>query len=344
MKILFVHPAAVMSISDVSRGYRAALERRGHTIADYQLRARYEYHIRAIPKEMADNATLLSRQACETILNEAMYHEVDYVLIISGLNVHPIALWLLGKVGIPAAVILTESPYDDQDQKTWTDLTHVNSTVDLTVFTNDRHSAEVYGWNFLPPSFDANIHHPVELDSQEECDVLMVGTGWADRQAVLEAVDWTGINLVLYGVWPSITQDSPLFDFYRPLIVNNEHTPKMYCSAKVNLNIHRKSDVAKTPGPRTYELAACGAFQISDARQDIVEMFGDSIPTFETPQELGALIRKYLADEPARKLCAARALDIVCREDFDARAAKLESILEEHRVEVPKRKELQLVT
>lgn len=326
MKILFVHPATTMSIGDVARGYRSALERSGHEMVDYRLDARLGYHKKALPIQFANDQTI-ARFASETILNEAMYCQADLVLIMSGLNVHPIALWLLGKAGFRAAVILTESPYEDDAQRQWADLSHVDSSVDLTVFTNDRFSAETNGWHLLPPSFDPAIHHPMDPVDELACDVLIVGTGWPERQQVLEAVDWTGIDLRLYGIWPGITPDSPLAPYYHPRVVDNKGISALYNSAKVNINFHRRSHCALTPGPRVYELAACGAFQISDPRHDLLSLFKGNIPTFDGPVELGEAVHYFLDRPEERKLLAAGALDCVCGEDFDRRVTDLEATL-----------------
>lgn len=316
-----------MSIGDVSRGYRRALERQGHEISDYRLGSRFEYHRKAIPETVKDQG-ILARQASETILNEALYCNAELVLIISGLNVHPIALWLLGKAGIRAAVILTESPYDDEAQRQWTDLSHVGSDVNLTVFTNDRISSTKYGWHFLPPSFDPAIHYPVEQEESLACDVLMIGTGWTERQQLLEAVNWEGIDLKLFGIWPNIVPGSALAPFYVPEVVSNAKVPTMYCSAKINLNVHRGSEIAMTPGPRVYELAACCAFQMSDPREDLLALFNGGIPTFTSPRELEEKVRYYLDQPEERRYCAGIALDAVCAEDFDKRASTLMAVVE----------------
>lgn len=327
MKILFVQSVAEISTWDVSRGYRSALERQGHDIRDYVMKARFDYHRRALPEGVNNDTTILSRQACENIVVEALYHESDLVVIVSGLNVHPIALWLLGQVGIPACVILTESPYDDESQAQWADLTHVGGKVDLTVFTNDRYSAVANNWHLLAPAYDPALHRPVPVVESDVCDVLLVGTGWGERQAFLEAVDWNGIDLRLYGVWPNILPDSPLSKFYSPMVVDNARIAELYSSSKVCLNFHRRSAVAMTPGPRAYELAACGAFQLSDSRPDLVAMFGDSVPTFDSPEQLGQLIRYYLANPDERLAKASRSLTAVQGNTFDTRAATLIDIV-----------------
>lgn len=328
MRILFVHAAVDFSIGDVSRGYRAALERAGHELADYVMPSRFAYHARALPPEVARDPSFVSKNASECIAIEAMYHKAELVIVVSGLNVHPIALWLCGQIDVPVAVILTESPYDDKDQARWMDMTDAGSGhVDVITFTNDKHSASKRSWVFLPPSFDPTFHHPDEPDDEMKCDVMMVGTGWAERQSFLEAVNWDGIDFRIYGVWPGLVDNpnSPIHKFYQPRVIDNTKIAKVYASAKVNLNFHRKSQVAITPGPRVFELAGCGVFSLSDARKGLKEMFGAAIPTFKTPQQLEAQIRLYIKDEmaPTRDRMAMEAHNCVRDETFDSRVTTM---------------------
>jgi spore maturation protein CgeB len=73
----------------------------------------------------------------------------------------------------------------------------------------------------------------------------------------------------------------------------------------VCLNLHRgllgmdlASDEQVKPeetwslGPRAYEIAACGGFQIAQAgRGELEEVFGDTVPVFETGEEMEAFAR-----------------------------------------------------
>jgi len=52
-------------------------------------------------------------------------------------------------------------------------------------------------------------------------------------------------------------------------------------------------------------------------------MFGDSVPTFTSPEELGRLIRHFLANPEERKARADRSLTAVQGNTFDHRAATL---------------------
>lgn len=328
MRILFVTAGAQVSISDVSRGYQNAFERQGcHEIVYYDMMRRLSYHSGALPDEMRSDVGVLMRQASENIPLEALYHEAELVVIPSGLNIHPVVLWTLAQLGIPTAVIFTESPYDDGPQKLWADLSLVGTQSNATLFTNDRESSDRMGWHYLPPAYDPAIHRPVPAVEDKQCDVVLVATGWKDRVSFLEAVDWNGIDLQIFGVW-DVPVDSPLHKYVHPLVISNDNIAETYCSAKVCLNFHRRSPEAYTPNPRTYEIAACGAFQLSDPRPGLMEMFGSNIPTFSSPESLGEMVQYYLAhpDEMAFKASAARRL--VTEETFDVRAKRLVEVME----------------
>lgn len=333
-RILFVHPGAEFSIWDVGAGLRRALEAQGHTIADYYLTRRLMYHGAAMDAggldPDAENIAAVSKQASENVLIEALYHRADLVIIVSGLNLHPLALWLLDRVGdphIPVAVVLTESPYEDPQQIEW--LSAHRSPI---VFTNDRASARLHGWSYLPHAFDPAVHYSRKPEPTEACDVLMVATGWRERQELFEQIDWSGIRLRLIGPWPYLPEAHPLRAFVEDRCVPNAELPQLYASAKICLNFFRRHLYAESLGPRTYELAACGAFQLSDDRAELEEIFNGTIPTFETAAQLEGMIRHFLAHDDERRELAGRAQAIVQGETFQRRAEQMMQVIESRAV------------
>lgn len=340
MKVLFCWPAAEFSVSDVARGYRKALVAAGHDIRDYNISARMRYHAKALGEKAEDLATV-SKQASETILLEAMYHGADLVFIVSALIFHPVAIALLRMARVPTAILHTESPYEDDKQAEWN-----AANENIWSFTHDSFSAETRGWGYLPHAYDPGIHRPTrsslwiddarqvhthfENDPEPgyESDVLFIGTGWQERISFFESIDWTGINLRLLGLWPALSETSPLRRFYTEGCVDNEEAVKYYRSAKICLNFHRAHPDARSLNPRGYELAATGAFTLTDVRSDGVKLFGGSQPTFSTAEDLSSLVRKYLADPEARRRCAVQARACVKHETFDTRVATLFATLQ----------------
>lgn len=318
MRILFVFSAAEWSTADVARGYRKALVRRGHDVRDYVLYARCKYHARALGEKYANNMPLLSRQATENVVVEAMYHNADLVIITSGLSFHPNGLWLLRQAAFPAAIIFTESPYEDEKQ-----LDFASVYPEANYFTQEKISVRRHGWGYLPAAFDPEVHKPTRPDPVDACDVLIVGTGWPERIRLLEGVNWSGIKLKIKGLWPELNEESPLWKYYQAGCVDNEFLPAMYAGAKICLNYHRAHRQAESMNPRAVEIAACGGFQLSDPREELQERFGDAVPTFSSSAELERMIRYYLANETERRAKAQLACARVENETFEVRANAL---------------------
>lgn len=325
-RILFVWPGAEFSVWDVGRGYRNALIAAGHAVRDYYLTRRMVYHGAAMEAggvaPTKENVEHVAKQASETVVVEALYHRADLVVLCCGLNFHPIGLQLLKLTDFPIAIILTESPYEDVEQKEFCE-----AAPGAAVFTNDRRSARVHGWTYLASAYDPAIHKPVEPEEDKRCDVLFVGTGWAERQALLERVNWQGIGLRLYGAWPCMTAESPLQPFLTDVCIRNESLPAQYASARICLNLHRTHAYAESLNPRAYELAACGAFTISDERAEGRDLFRDAFVTFDgTPEGLEAQIRRFLRDEQDRKDYAIAQRLAVQGQTFEARAQTLVNV------------------
>ena len=321
MRILLAYPVAEFSVSDVARGYDRAFRRAGHTVQTYLLHRRWQYHSRAIGDQIEDfnlRRTMISKHASESVLLEAMYFNADVVVIVSGLLFHPCALWLLHEAGIPTIAILTESPNQDRAQQEW-----AASYPGMCITTHERTSADAYGWHYLPHAYDPEFHRPVAPDPSMACDVLFVGTGWPERQAWFEAVDWTGIDLRLFGNWPHLSASSPLRPFVTEMCIDNLTLPAWYAATKIALNLHRADQHAESLNPRAYELAACGTYQISDPRAEGRDIFGSSIAWVETPADLEHEIRHALAEPHERQRRADLSRQAVSGCTFDHRAADL---------------------
>lgn len=319
-RLLFVWPSAEFSTWDVARGYREAIDRHGgFDVHDYRLSARIRYHATALGEQRAENLNLLTRMASDNVVVEAMRHRADLVFIVSGMALHPDAIWLLRRAGIPTAVLFTESPYNDQEQ-------HEFYAVypEMIGFTNERTSA-TNGWTYVPHAYDARVHRPAE-PTIPPCDVLLLGTLWQDRIALLERVDWTGIDVRLFGTWvaPPAPEDSSIGRYFTPGCVRNVDAPGYYAAAKICLNPHRAHPTAESLNPRAYELAACGAFQLIDRRAEGHDVFGPTVRTFAGAEHLEDVLRYWLARDAERGDHAAAARRRVAPHTFDDR---LETVL-----------------
>jgi spore maturation protein CgeB len=268
-----------------------------------------------IPK--STSADILFQAGNEALIR-ALWHGVDWVVIISSMYFMKQSILLLKRAGLKVAIYFTESPYDDEQQSRLAEHADV-------CWTNERSSlGRLRVWNpnsyYLPHGYNPEKHYPKEDndDTVPAHDVVFVGTGFEERVELLSAVDWDGIDFGLYGCWPTLASRHRLRKYIRGKETDNKLTAELYRKAKIGLNLYRVSKGfgkhatrikhAESMSPRAYELAACGAFHLSEYRQEVGEIFnngrGDLVPTFSTPDELSRLIREWLPKERERKQIA----------------------------------------
>lgn len=329
MRVLVLHPGSVVSTADVFDGLVYGLRSHGVEVKPYRLDMRIEVSGRTLhamwrmrrkqePDLPKPNAADIYYHAGCDALAMALREQVDAVLIVSGMYVHPDVIVLMKRAGLLVTVLFTESPYDTEREALVARLvdgcwTNERTAVPALRAVNPRAGYLPHGWHPLK-------HTPGLRDGDEAWpahDVVFVGSGFAERIAWFNSIDWTGIDLGLYGVWEKSRLTKQVRACVRGEMVDNQVASALYRRAKVGLNLYRTSKGcttratqhiahAESLGPRTYELAACGAFHLSDYRAEVPEVFGGLVPTFRTPAEAEALIRLWLKDDAGRAAVAAQ--------------------------------------
>jgi glycosyltransferase involved in cell wall biosynthesis len=377
MRILVIHPGVNYSTGDMYNGYMKILRER-HEVIEYHLEQRVsqaDHYLtfswrqaqrrrikegaeQDIPKPTMQEAV---RFASMTMLEAALSTLPDWVIVFSGMFVHPDALICLYRAGVPVAVMLTESPYDDAKQRNfiaWCDVAFTNERASLPIlrresFVNDDpKEARIAGnknTHYLPHAYDPEIHNPkVRIDNEDEVpahDVVFVGSGFSERQELLSEVDWDGlgIDFGLYGQWPYLGSRSRLRRYLRGGVTDNRYTAALYRRAKIGLNIYRQSvgqarhatrlRGAESLNPRALELAALGVPHVTDNRPEVTEMFGDMVETFNPyqPGDLARAIVDLLEDDERRNLMRANLPVLAGDWTFERRVNLFEQILDQTR-------------
>lgn len=254
--------------------------------------------------------------AYEPILGAALVHDADAVIFVSPQYTPMTVVDLLRKVGKKTIAYFTECPYED------TGLAPQQAAHFDYTFVNDRNSVSLFrsfadNVFYMPHSFDKAAHYPKVVPLAPPTDrITFIGTGYRNRVDFLRRVDWTGINLELYGIW-WLKKRQRLWQYLRGEVVENEDAADLYRASAASIGMHRSQRYGGLPsaiddgeaysaGPRTWELAACGTFQVSDYRQEIADVFGDAIPFYDTPKQLETLLRRAVDDPPWREEMAER--------------------------------------
>lgn len=331
-----VHPGAAYSVSDVYRGWVRGLESCGVDVRTYNLDERLSFFEQAVVVDTGSSGAVTTtkmstegaiRAASENILAAAFKWWPELVVIISATFTPPDVLESLRRRGMKVVIVHTESPYEDDrqiDMAPHADINLLNDPVLLDRW-RDINPNTYYG----PHSYDPTIHRPGPSDHKS--DVCFVGTGFKQRRAVLEQIDWDGIDLWLGGqMWglSPILADVVTDD----TLVDNEQTADIYRGSKIGLNLYRQEAnsvdliAGVAIGPREVEMAACGLFFAKDPRPECEQLW-PFLPTFTTPTELGEIIHHYLDRDDERHELAERARLAIADRTFENHARKLLALL-----------------
>jgi hypothetical protein len=342
-RILLVHPGASWSTADVYEGLLYGLRHHGMVVDQYRLDTRIPasaYALRALWRQKKHSEPDLAKPNQADIiyhagvgaLEMALRLHADIVLVVSAMLLHPDIVGMMKQAGLRVVVLFTESPYDEEKEFRIAAMVDGGWTTERTSLPafraiNPNMGYLQHGWH--PEKHYVAARRAGDLPSH---DVVFVGSGFAERITWFNAIDWTGIDLGLYGNWD---EDLGLKPEVQACVkgkpIGNETASALYRRAKVGLNLYRRSkgwgrNVARITradslSPRAYELAACGAFHLSEDRAEVREVFGDLVPTFSTPLEAAALIRLWLKDAEGRARIAAQLPACVAESSWVSRAA-----------------------
>jgi hypothetical protein len=137
------------------------------------------------------------------------------------------------------------------------------------------------------------------------------GAPYANRVSFFEAL--TDLEPELYGEgWA--TSATPLL---KPLVKNSDRLTEsqgfdIFRNSSININLHSSpfqhgiDPEGDYLNPRTFEIAACGGFQLVDRRRDLATSFvdGEEIVSFNSVAELREQIARWMADPQGRQQIA----------------------------------------
>ncbi len=164
--------------------------------------------------------------------------------------------------------------------------------------------------SYLPMAADPAVHQPISLSQAERqefgADLSFVGAGYANRRELLPTLispQWT------FKLWGNEWDGG---DAVRSILqrqgqrIDTETCMKIFNASTINLNLHSHTGRGFDPegdfvNPRTFELAACGAFQLMDRRTLLPDLFTPGeMATVAEPATLPREITRWLHDAAAR--------------------------------------------
>ncbi|WP_152396984.1 CgeB family protein [Paenibacillus guangzhouensis] len=270
---------------------------------------------------------LLNRSPIQHLLPEIEQYAPDLVLTLCGPKSHlPVDLvHRIRNMGIETAVWFTDDPYAIDNAFA------VAAAYDV-VFTIDSGCIPFYeriGCKrvfHLPLGTDPDVFRPFTTHPTYHSDVCFVGTGYQNRitfmEELLRHLDREVKVQIVGHFWDTLKLSDGCIPNIRKKWVNTPETVRYYNGAKVVLNIHRSHDDAfldknKTGVPgysinnRTFDIAACNAYQLTDFRPDLEQCYtlGEEITSFSSPKECAEQIHAFVHDDSARTSMAKKAYD-----------------------------------
>lgn len=149
---------------------------------------------------------------------------------------------------------------------------------------------------------DPTFHHPTKPLKKHQADVVFIGGLLLDRQQLFLKLLKSGINLKLFGTLPE--------NFLSPELKSVYFGPVW---GKVIAQVYSSCPIALNPLPthmptggnlRTFEIPACGAFQLASRTHPSWFISGKDIVLYKTTTDLIAKIRYYLTHHKDRRRIA----------------------------------------
>ena len=168
----------------------------------------------------------------------------------------------------------------------------------------------------LDQATDPAVFFP-ERDGAHERDLVFVGNSRKVMRRILADLLPTDRDLAVWGGdWDGLIDARHVAGTYLP----NDEVRRAYSSAAIVLNDHwddmREHGFASN---RLYDAVACGALVLSDRLEGLEERFGGAVVTYETADELRALVEHFLAHPAERAARGAAGRELVLAEHTFAR-------------------------
>lgn len=154
-------------------------------------------------------------------------------------------------------------------------------------------------------------------------DVVFVGNARGELGGTRQIVKDLGEPDYDFRVWGTGYTALPK-RYWAGEYIDNCELSVIYGVSRISLNDHRPAmSAAGFINPRVFDILAAGGFCISDPNPAITELFGDTVPQYQTPEHLRYLVRYYLEHEQERQALARRGRAIASQYTWDKVARSL---------------------
>jgi spore maturation protein CgeB len=176
----------------------------------------------------------------------------------------------------------------------------------------------------LPIAANTRRFAPTDPAAEHEADLSFTGHFWGDAREAVHQLDPATLS-ARFAIYGHGWDEDPGFAPYWRGPVPYQELPRVYGSAKLVIDdSHPVTRVWDSLNSRVFDATAAGALVLTNCTGGVAEQFGGRLPSFSTPEELRALVDRYLGDDAAREALAAEMrAEVLARHDYRHRAATL---------------------
>ena len=271
----------------------------------------------------------------QSVLAKVETFEPDLVLSMAQAPLNHQALKRLRREGVTTAMWFVEDFRLFTYWKSFAPFYDVFAVIQKEPFFEELEAIGQPNALYLPLAALPDFHRPAELSSVEKrkfgSDVSFMGAGYPNRRIAFREL--VGHDLKIWGTeWEGDHVLMPLVQMGGAR-VSSEDCVKIFNATTINLNLHSSVQAKElvTGGdfinPRTFELAACGAFQLVDRRTLMTDAFADDeLATFGSMDELKEKITYFLEHPEQRESFIRKGRERVLREH--TYQARMQTLLE----------------
>ncbi len=338
LKVLVVNPIYGGSLP-TAKFCSSALMNLGHEVVavnceDY---AEAFFATKKVTKNLK-NSEVLSKMFMnfmnEIIVAKAVDLQPDLILGLAQAPLSPEGIARLKTLGAPVAFWFVE---DFRTLGYWEQVAQYYDhffTIQRGTFFEELEKRGIKNYYYLPQACSPSIHRPLALEEEDRqkfsADLSFMGAAYYNRrQSFPRLLDYD------FKIWGT---EWDLGSAIGKKVQNNnqrvstEDCVKVYNCGKINLNLHSSTfhqDVNPNGdfvNPRTFEIAACGGFQLVDERSELSDLFqpGEEIVTFKDIEDLKNKIDYYLENKEEREAIAAKSrIKAVSEHSFERRLEEM---------------------
>ena len=299
LRILVVLPLYGGSLP-IGRYVATALAQEGHLVEVFEApEFNGAYNALSNLKVTTDRLSYLQNSylnvISQSILAKVDTFEPDMVLALAQAPLNQQALKRLRRDGVTTAMWFVEDYKLFTYWKAFAPLYDIFAVIQKQPFIDELKNIGQPNGLYLPLAAQPDFHKPMSLSSTEQrkfgSTISFMGAGYPNRRIAFRKL--VHADFKIWGTeWDGDHVLEPLVQL-NGARVSPEECVKIFNATKINLNLHSSVQAQNlvTGGdfinPRTFELAACGAFQLVDKRSLMDEAFNeDELATFNSMEEL----------------------------------------------------------